>query len=102
MSYNTCSKTGMADGPTTPQYLSMARRKSKSSKSSSISPLQTVYRRTLSASVVAHAKYLAVQGDKSAPERQVEQQKATWQSMETRKARLQARLVRQSAGKCAD
>jgi phosphoribosylformylglycinamidine (FGAM) synthase-like enzyme len=55
--------------------------------------LQSAYRRALSASVVAHARYLAVQGDRSVTQRQIVQQKIAWQSMEARKAKIRARLM---------
>ena len=65
------------------------------------SPLQSAYRRALSAAVVAHANYLAVQGDKSATPHRREQCKVTWQSMEARKSRLLARL-NATTPRCAD
>jgi len=43
--------------------------------------------------VVAHARYLATQGEKSVTERQMVQQKMAWQSMEARKAKIYARLL---------
>jgi phosphoribosylformylglycinamidine (FGAM) synthase-like enzyme len=72
------------------QHGCMARAKSKIPPAS---PLQSAYRRALSASVVAHARYLAVQGDKSVTQRQIVQQKIAWQSMEARKAKIRARLI---------
>jgi hypothetical protein len=68
----------------------MARAKSKLPPAN---PLQSQYRRALSASVVAHARYLATKGEKSVTQRQVLQQRDAWQSMEARKARTLARLV---------
>ena len=55
--------------------------------------LESEYRRALSAAVVAHARYLAAQGEKSVTQRQIVQQKTAWQSMEARKARIYARLM---------
>jgi hypothetical protein len=55
--------------------------------------LRIRFRRALSASVVAHARYLATQGEKSVSPRQLAQQKIAWLSMEARKARIQAKLV---------
>lgn len=43
--------------------------------------------------MVAHAQYLAAQGEKSASPRQIAQRKTAWLSMEARKARMQARLA---------
>jgi hypothetical protein len=57
------------------------------------SPLQSAYRRALSASVVAHARYLAAHADKSITPHYIAQQKAAWHSIEARKARMQARLL---------
>jgi hypothetical protein len=59
------------------------------------SPLQSAYRRALSASVVAHARYLAAHADKSITPHYIAQQKAAWQSMEVRKAKIHARLTEQ-------
>jgi hypothetical protein len=64
------------------------------SKVPSPSPLQSAYRRALSASVVAHARYLAADADKSITQHYLSQQKAAWQSMEARKAKIRARLMR--------
>jgi hypothetical protein len=64
--------------------------------------LRTRFRRALSASVVAHARYLAAQGDKSASPRQMAQQKTAWLSMEARKARIQAKLAVTQAPKQSD
>jgi hypothetical protein len=69
-------------------------------KSPAPSPLQSAYRRALSASVVAHARYLAAHADKSITPHYIAQQKAVWRSMEARKARIQARLMLD--GKTAD
>ena len=63
------------------------------SKVPSASPLQIAYRRALSASVVAHARYLAAEGDKSVTRRLIVERKNVWQSIEARKARIRARLV---------
>lgn len=57
------------------------------------SPLQTAYRRALSASVLAHARYLAAEGEKSVTRRLIIERKNAWQSMEARKARIRARLI---------
>jgi hypothetical protein len=66
------------------------------------SPLHSQYRRALSASVVAHARYLAAQGEKSVTPRQIIQQRAAWQAMEARKARILARLILEDDSKSAD
>jgi hypothetical protein len=63
------------------------------SKVPSASTLQSEYRRALSPSVVAHARYLAVQGEKSVTQHRIAQQKTAWQSMETRKAKIHARRI---------
>jgi hypothetical protein len=68
---------------------SMARANSKGPPPS---PLQSAYRRALSASVVAHARYLAAHADKSITPHYLAQQKAAWQSTEARKARIQAHV----------
>jgi hypothetical protein len=47
-------------------------------KVSSVSPLQSAYRRALSASVVEHARYLATKGEKSVTQREMVRQKAAW------------------------
>ena len=73
-----------------PQHRNMARANPKVPSASS---LRSQYRRALSASVVAHARYLATQGEKSVTERQMVQQKMAWQSMEARKAKIYARLL---------
>jgi hypothetical protein len=75
---------------------SMARANSKGAPPS---PLQSAYRRALSASVVAHAKYLAAHADKSITPHYLAQQKAAWQSTEARKARIQAHVMLSSDGK---
>ena len=72
------------------------------SKVPAASPLQLQYRRALSASVVAHARYLAAKGEKSVTQRQVIQQRDAWQSMEARKARIRARLMLAAEPKKAD
>jgi formylglycine-generating enzyme required for sulfatase activity len=72
------------------------------SKLPAASPLQSQYRRALSASVVAHARYLAAQGEKSVTQLKVIQQRAAWQAMEARKARILARLVLAGDSKSAD
>jgi hypothetical protein len=66
----------------------------RASSKAPIGSLQIKYRRALSASVVAHARYLAAQGEKSITQRQVVQEKTAWQLMEARKAKIHARLVR--------
>jgi len=43
--------------------------------------------------VVAHARYLAAHADKSITQHYIDQQKAAWQSMEARKAKIHARLL---------
>jgi hypothetical protein len=63
------------------------------SKVPSAGSLRSEYRRALSAAVVAHARYLATQGEKSVTERQILEQKTVWQSMEARKAKIYARLL---------
>jgi hypothetical protein len=70
------------------------------SKVHPVSPLQSAYRRALSASVVAHARYLAAHADKSITPHYIAEQKAAWQSMEVRKAKIQAHLL--VDGKTAD
>jgi hypothetical protein len=72
------------------------------SKVPSASTLQSEYRRALSASVVAHARYLAARGEKSVTQRRIVQQEAAWQSMEARKAKLHARLMLATDAKRAD
>jgi hypothetical protein len=62
------------------------------SKVSSASPLQSAYRRALSASVVAHARYLAAKGEKGVTQREFVRQKIAWQSTEARKAKIHALL----------
>jgi hypothetical protein len=68
----------------------------------SANALQSKYRRALSASVVAHAKYLALNGEKSVTKRQIVEQKTAWQSMEARKAKIHARLMLTGDSKGAD
>jgi hypothetical protein len=68
----------------------------------SVSPLQSAYRRALSASVVAHARYLATKGEKSVTQREMVRQKAAWQSLEARKAKMHARLMLAAMLKRAD
>ena len=63
------------------------------SKVPSASPLQIAYRRALSASVLAHARYLAAEGEKSVTQRQIVERRNAWKSMEVRKAKIQARLI---------
>jgi hypothetical protein len=63
------------------------------SKVPSAGTLLSEYRRALSASVVAHARYLATQGEKGVTQHRIVRQKAAWQSMEARKARIHARLM---------
>jgi hypothetical protein len=46
----------------------------------------------LSASVVAHARYLAVQGEKNCSDRVIHEKRAAWQAMEARKNALHAHL----------
>jgi hypothetical protein len=72
------------------------------SKVPSAGTLQSEYRRALSASVVAHARYLASQGEKSVAQHRIIQQKTAWQSMEARKARIYARLMLATGSKRAD
>jgi hypothetical protein len=55
--------------------------------------LRSGYRRALSASVVAHARYLAAEGEKSASPRQIAQRKIAWLAMEARKASMRTRLA---------
>jgi hypothetical protein len=64
--------------------------------------LQSEYRRALSASVVAHARYLATQGEKDVTQHRIVRRKAAWQSMEARKARIRARLMLATDSKKAD
>jgi hypothetical protein len=59
----------------------------------SVSPLRFAYRRALSASVVAHARYLATKGDESMTQRDNVRQKTAWQSLEARKAKMHSRLM---------
>jgi hypothetical protein len=72
------------------------------SKVPSAGTLQSEYRRALSASVVAHAGYLATQGEKGVTQHRIVQQKAAWQSMEARKTRIHARLMLATGSKRAD
>jgi hypothetical protein len=59
----------------------------------SASPLQSAYRRALSASVVAHARFLAAKGDRSVTRREIARQKTAWLSTEARKAKIHALLL---------
>ena len=71
----------------------MAIMKALHRKASPYNALQASYRRALSASVVAHARYLAVQGEKNCSDRLIHEQRAAWQAMEARKNALQAHLI---------
>ena len=62
-------------------------------KASPGNALLASYRRALSASVVAHARYLAVQGERNCSARFIHEQRAAWQAMEARKNALQAHLM---------
>ena len=73
-----------------PQIVDMPR---ATSKKYSLNPLRREYRHLLSASVLAHARYLAAIGEKRFTDRHVLQQKAAWQSMEARRNRMEARLT---------
>jgi hypothetical protein len=68
------------------------------SKLPPVSRLRSQYRQALSASVVAHARYLAAQGEKNITERQIVRRKTTWEMLEARKARACARLLFQNDG----
>jgi hypothetical protein len=83
-------KRELCEGIATHTIRSMARANSKRPPPS---PLQSAYRRALSASVVAHARYLAAHADKSITPHYLAQQKAAWQSMEARKAKIQAYVM---------
>jgi hypothetical protein len=72
------------------------------SKVPSAGALQSEYRRVLSASVVAHARYLAAQGEKGVTPHRIVRQKTAWQSMEARKAKIRARLMRDTDSESAD
>lgn len=65
-----------------------------SPKVPSVSPLESKYRRALSASVVAHARFLAAEGEKGVTQRQLVRRKTTWQLMEARKAKIRELLLR--------
>jgi hypothetical protein len=57
-----------------------------------LNALQAAYRRTLSASVLAHAQYLAVRGEKNCSDRFIHERQAAWQALEARKNAIYARL----------
>ena len=71
----------------------MATMKALHRKASPYNSLQASYRRALSASVVAHARYLAVQGEKNCSDRLTHEHRAAWQAMEARKNALHAHLM---------
>ena len=60
---------------------------------------RAAFRRSLSAAVLRHARYLAVLDDKSATKHLVDRRREDWQLMERKKARLQASSGLQETGK---